>query len=567
MAMSDIAIRIGADFLGLPAFKKADTAVDKLYKSTTKLAAAFGVTFSAAAVGRFAASSIRAFAAEERQIATLTTTVKNLGLAFQADSLNAYVEDLERLTGVTRDQLNPALQKLLTQTGSVTKSQQILSAALEVSFSGLVSLEEAANALSQAYVGNTKGIKQLNLGLTNTELKMMSFDQILAKVNQTYNSQFKSAMENAQTKINKVKVAADNAKESIGGGLVKAFSDLAGNGNLDAANSKLEKMGELLGRIIGNAFNPVQVGGFYLPIPNLLAKDKQKNTIGSPAEWRKRNAAILKAEKDAADKLKKIEDAKLKTLREQLANKKAQAALDKATIQLNAAKNVFDLERIGIAAAMENSTLTENEKKRLEIKQAIFALEDAIDSKDTARITKQTDILNGLLGQFNTMQKQDILLGQIKSNLETLGVNKDLINLLNLQEALKLLKEMNLVLNGTKQGSTSNNIYSPTLSADLYKATANTTFASVGAKPFSQPMTLAAAGIPATADISNLTFADVGAIPFTTPMSISGQNPTVIVQITDNAQKLVDAVTFATQNNSANGTPVALSRNATNLAW
>ena len=80
-------------------------------------------------------------------------------------------------------------------------------------------------------------------------------------------------------------------------------------------------------------------------------------------------------------------------------------------------------------------------------------------------------------------------------------------------------------------------------------------------------MTLAAAGIPATADISNLTFADVGASPFKTPMSISGQNPTVIVQITDNAQKLVDAVTFATQNNSANGTPIALTRNATNLAW
>ena len=165
------------------------------------------------------------------------------------------------------------------------------------------------------------------------------------------------------------------------------------------------------------------------------------------------------------------------------------------------------------------------------------------------------------------MQKQDALLGQIRTTLSDLGVNKDLINILNLQEALALLKEMNLVLNGTKQGSTSNNIYSPTLSADIYKATAATTFASVGAKPFTQPMTLAAAGIPATADISNLTFADVGASPFKTPMSISGQNPTVIVQITDNAQKLVDAVTFATQNTSANGTPIMLSRNATNLAW
>ena len=96
---------------------------------------------------------------------------------------------------------------------------------------------------------------------------------------------------------------------------------------------------------------------------------------------------------------------------------------------------------------MQNQSLTENERKRLEIKQAIFALEDAIDSKDTNRITAQTTILNGLVGQFSLLQKQDSLLGQIKTAYDALGMNKDLINLQNLKEAYELLLKMQGLMN------------------------------------------------------------------------------------------------------------------------
>ena len=557
--MSDIAIRIGADFLGAPAFKKADTAVDKLYKTTTRLAAAFGVTFSAAAVGRFAASSIRAFAAEERQIATLTTTVKNLGLAFQADSLNAYVEDLERLTGITRDQLNPALQKLLTQTGSVTRSQQILSSAIEVSFSGLMSLEEASSALTQAYVGNVRGLKQLNLGLTNAELSAMSFDQILAKINETYKSQFKTAMENTETKLNKIKVAADNAKESIGGGLVKAFSDLAGNGNLDAANSKLERMGELLGRIIGNAFNPVKVGGFYLPIPNLLAKEPEKSTIGSPASWRAKNAAIIKAEREAADKLKKIEDAKLKTLKQQLATKRASAAVDKARASLTDAKGMFDLEAIQIQAALQGN-ITDEQRKRLEMLMKIWELEQALDKGNTDLIIKLTEQLEQLTKQFTQLNLNFAMLEKINDLLDKIGYGRKLFDTENLNQTLGILSQ----ITGSKQtSSTVADLVGndPALAKAILVDAVNAFAEEVVVPNLTPALVNNSKAYGTLADVSALYGMSIP------QMSPNAFGPQVVVQITDNAQKLVDAVTFATQNNSANGTPVALSRNATNLAW
>lgn len=557
--MSDIAIRIGADFLGAPAFKKADTAVDKLYKTTTRLAAAFGVTFSAAAVGRFAASSIRAFAAEERQIATLTTTVKNLGLAFQADSLNAYVEDLERLTGITRDQLNPALQKLLTQTGSVTRSQQILSTAIEVSFSGLMSLEEASSALTQAYVGNVRGLKQLNLGLTNAELSAMSFDQILAKINETYKSQFKTALENTETKLNKIKVAADNAKESIGGGLVKAFSDLAGNGDLDAANSKLERMGELLGRIIGNAFNPVKVGGFYLPIPNLLAKEPEKSTIGSPASWRAKNAAIIKAEREAADKLKKIEDAKLKTLKQQLATKRASAAVDKARASLTDAKGMFDLEAIQIQAALQGN-ITDEQRKRLELLMKIWELEQALDKGNTDLIIKLTEQLEQLTKQFTQLNLNFAMLEKINDLLDKIGYGRKLFDTENLNQTLSILSQ----ITGSKQtSSTVADLVGndPALAKAILVDAVNAFAEEVVVPNLTPALVNNSKAYGTLADVSALYGMSIP------KMSPNAYGPQVVVQITDNAQKLVDAVTFATQNNSANGTPVALYRNATNLAW
>lgn len=268
---SNVAIRIAADFVGLPAFKKADTAVDKLYKGTKKLGAAFGLTFSATAIARYGAASVRAFAAEEKQIAALTATVKSLGIGFTALQANDFIENLERTTGIVREELQPAFQRLITQTGSLTKAQKILSTAVKVSFSGLMSVEEASNALTQAYVGNVKGLKQFNLGLTNAELAAMSFDQVLAKVSGTYDKQFNEALDTTQIKIDKFNVALGNAKENIGSGLVDAFADFAGNGNVDLANAKIEQFSESLANVIRNG-NLLAVAEFFV---NPFATDRK----------------------------------------------------------------------------------------------------------------------------------------------------------------------------------------------------------------------------------------------------------------------------------------------------
>jgi hypothetical protein len=83
-----------------------------------------------------------------------------------------------------------------------------------------------------------------------------------------------------------------------------------------------------------------------------------------------------------------------------------------------------------------------NDIARLKIKQDIAALEDAIASKDEARITAATKQLEQDLKIYNTLTNQNIKLGDIKAILDSL-LPKDLINLANLTEAIRLLTIIN----------------------------------------------------------------------------------------------------------------------------
>jgi len=517
---SNVAIRIAADFVGLPAFKKADTAVDKLYKSTKNLAGAFGVAFSATALVRFGSTAVREFASAEREAQTLLGTMKSLNLAFAAPELGAFLDDLEKLTGINRGELQPALQKLITQTGSVVKAQEILNTAVKVSFSGLMDVSTAANALTQAYVGNVKGLRSFNLGLTSTELSLMTFDQILAKVANTYDGQFAEALDSTTVKINKVKNASENLKESIGEGLVKAFSDLAGNGDIDQATSKLEKFGELAGRIIGNLFTPTKVGDFYLPIPNLLKKPTQSSSLGSPASWREKNVALAKAEAKAAANAKKIEDAKLATLRKQTAEKRAQAAIDKANKALSAANAMFDPQGIQIAAALQGN-ITDEQRKRLELMKMIWDLEQAIAQENISQIEKLTAQLLELTKQTEQLNKNFQALEKINDILDKLGYSRKLFDLDNISSALNMLNRM------TGSNYTVQN-FAATVPQDLYK--------------------------PLLIDFANAAAEEVVV-------------PEVNITIDGNVSGLIDVVVDGLQNKSASGVDTRILRNTGGFSW
>lgn len=406
MASADVAVNI-VTALKDKGIKDTNKAVKGLTTNVKNLGSAMGIAFSATAMISFARTSIRAFAAEEKQIAQLVTTVKNLGLSFQAIAASDYLNTIEIATGINRDQLQPALVSLLQTTGSLTKAQKILNSAINISASGLMDTSSAAKVLAQAYVGNLKGLKGLFLGFTNAELAAMDFNEILIAVNKTFEGQLDASLETTAKKMDQLKIATENAQEILGGAFVDAIVRLSGtNGDLVKFNEQLSKTAEIASTVIG------LVGGGWSLKLSKLALDLARGGGGGLDKFFKAKPFPTGTPgfitgKDA--QTKKAEALADKRIKDRLAAEAKLAKLAKDKTRLAKIASVFNMESINIAAALKGK-ITAEERIRLLLQQAILK-EDA-------------DAAAKLLAQLEAIQKANITnaakLAEIAYNISTL---------------------------------------------------------------------------------------------------------------------------------------------------
>jgi hypothetical protein len=503
MAGTNVDIKIIAEFLGKTAFKQAETATNKLNKTVKSLGSSFGVAFGGAALGFAVKQAIKEFADAERETVALTNTVKNLGLAFDAPAVNNYVDSIAKLYGVTGAQAVPAMQALLSATGSVSKSTEIMNVALDLAASRNADVASVASDLANAYVGNSKALATYRLGLTKAELSAMTFDEILEKIATDTLGAADEAANSLSGKLAILSEASNQAKARIGGGLVDALGGLAGPNGAGGAAQNIENLSIKLtqaitgfgylvkeikiaqpiliaaGLAIGLAWAPwftaISVAALAIgAIGNAMKKNaaiKPVNTgplmfpTAGDGGYKAREAARKKAEQEAIARNKQL--AKLikdqaKSAADAVKQKKLQNAIDKANLLLGKGESVFDLDAIQINAALINQAqqlgnITNsaqvlqiaNDTARLRVKQSIAALEDAIAAKDEAAIIKATAKLNEDLKILNALSGQNTQLKSIETILEGLKP-KDLINIANLEQALALLAQINLASTGSK---------------------------------------------------------------------------------------------------------------------
>ena len=193
-----------------------------------------GVAFAAAAAAagayaiKLAVDGVKAAIEDEAAQVRLATALKNATGA--TDTMIASVEKqilkTSLATGVTDDQLRPALSRLTLSTNDVTKAQDLLTLALDISQQKQIPLETVANALGKAYDGNTAALGKLNIGYTSAELKTMSFTEVTTKLSDVFGG---AAAANAETfagRLQILKVTFDEAKESVGAKLLPIIQKL-----------------------------------------------------------------------------------------------------------------------------------------------------------------------------------------------------------------------------------------------------------------------------------------------------------------------------------------------------
>ena len=358
--MSNVAINIAAEFIGKKAFKQAETSTDKLSRSVKKLAGAVGLAFGVGGIGR----SVKAFAEDDKAAQALGQTLNNLGLAFGSSSatVNGYISRLEQQTGVLDDELRPAMDRFLRATMSVTKSQELLNLALDISAGTGKSLTQVSQSLQKGYLGQTQALGRLGVGLSKAELTSSSFEEIQQKLSVLFAGQASVAAGTYAGEIAKLQVAVNNAKETIGKGFVDALKSASGSSTIDPVISGIGK--------IANAFAALtRETGEFINITKSLFDPKNFFFYNNPANGFK-GMGNISTSVSSQDTQKADAIAASKAAAAQL---KATQALTKSTkenLKLAKAKAIFDLQKIQIEAALKGK-ISEEDRIRLKLMQAI----------------------------------------------------------------------------------------------------------------------------------------------------------------------------------------------------
>ena len=203
---------------------EADKAVEnnssKISEFGKKAAAAFAIAAAAAvAYGtKLAIDGVKAAIEDEQAQLRLAAALRSATGA--TDAQIKATEDMilktSLATGVADDQLRPALQRLAVSTKDTQEAQNLLNLALDISKGRGLELETVANALGRAQDGNTTALGRLGLGLSKTELATLTFTEVQQKLSDLYGGSAAANSETFQGKIDRLKVAFEEAKESLG---------------------------------------------------------------------------------------------------------------------------------------------------------------------------------------------------------------------------------------------------------------------------------------------------------------------------------------------------------------
>jgi len=415
------------------ALNKGKKDVSAFDKQVNKLGRTFATVFSAAALLNYSKKAVQAFAADEKAAKALETQLKNVGFLFSAPSVENYIANLQKTTGVLDDQLRPAFQQLLTVTGSITKSQDALNTALNVSAATGKSLTEVSAALTRGYSGNTAGLSRLGAGISKATLKAGDMDKILAELNNKFAGQAQGRLTTYAGKMDLLKVASENVKEEIGKGIIGALTALSKDNSIEDATTSMENYGKAIGGAIegvgvliaelqkvpgSRKVTDVLFGTNIFAMLNKLSEENKKASAGSkPNQEPRYLSRVFTQQLRLENKLaaqKKLELAILE------AKNKKQTEVDKLAEK-------FDVERIGLMKALGEATDAET-KLRIQSKLAILDNNEALAKKYLAELNAKTaadllaDSANNAASALNNLpSKYDAIFTSLVNTFKAMG--------------------------------------------------------------------------------------------------------------------------------------------------
>lgn len=351
--------------------KETNRSAKNLQKFGRKIAAIFG----AGALINFLKKSVLAFSENEKALRRLNLELDNVNLGFASGIAGDFIRNLSLATGITDDELNPALQRLVRTTYTLTDAQKLLSLAVDISKRTGKDLSSIAVGLEKAYLGQTTALAKLNIGYTTATLKGKNFDDILADLQKRYAGGALATQDDFGTSIDRIKVAFEEAQEAVGEGFVKGLE--SSGKSVEEFTRDLIKAGEGLGKFLSKVTSLIDKFSFLITEFDLF-KNKAEDFA---AAQRASDDAIRKTILSDFERLgvqialskQEAENAKIRAreLRKLAAEEKKRAADKKRTAEIERLRNAitykFDIDAINQQAALRRNISAEDQDRLLQL--------------------------------------------------------------------------------------------------------------------------------------------------------------------------------------------------------
>ena len=528
--MANVVIDIAAEFTGKKAFDKANKSTTSLQKSVHKLGKQLLAVYSTQKLISFAKESAKAFAADQKSVNSLNVALANTGNAFRAAEVKSFIADLERTTGVLDDNLRPAFQAILTSTGDVTKAEKGLSLALDIAAGTGKDLQSVSIALAKGYSGQTTALSRLGAGLSKAVLKTGDMTQITDILSAKFAGQALSAASGYSGQMDKLAVASENAKEIIGKDLLDTLSKISGKDGIGGATTAMEGFATQIGNVIVGIgilvtkLKSIPGAGVMSTLLSAAGQVSGLNVLSKLGANSKKPGNYT-AMQSPAQRAQAVKEARL------LKEKNALSSIDNANttrkltltgdqLALDELKKKFDITRIELGAALNNTVDRETQLRILSLL--------AIHDNDAA------------------------LAGKIQAELEATEATKKLsAAMISSIEWVKIIGD---AFKNAGQGAGTGGAAAPSAGGNNMPS------------PFSPPPYIPLQGTtPGQSGIPGVGGGGItpgfGMGGWTMP-SAASSSPTVVVNVAGSVttqQDLVSAITQGIYNNQASGIPISYS--------
>jgi hypothetical protein len=213
--------------------KKAERAFDEIGKAGTKVSTSLknafipvGIALGGLAV---AGANFAMAAAEDQKSAALLARqlkVTTKATDAQVKATEDFILQMSLANGVADDELRPSLSKLVRGTKDITKAQKLLALSLDVSRGSGKSLSQVTDSISKALGGNMGALARLSPEVKQMVKDQKSLDEILQALGKTYKGSASTAANTFQGRMDRLKVAINETKESIGYALLPIFEKM-----------------------------------------------------------------------------------------------------------------------------------------------------------------------------------------------------------------------------------------------------------------------------------------------------------------------------------------------------